>query len=180
MLITALLDGIGWFLIHVLHHANNAWIYNIVMLVGIPFTFWILYNISKPLYKVKPWIMAGLLLFVVSFVIESSRLGFLYRYNRMTLVLMSVIFIVACGVYYYLLLRQEGYVLLSRYPPFWIVTGIFIFYFGGVALYVYLTNLQRVHLERGIAIHNYVMAVLNFILYGSWAYAFRCRRLQTI
>jgi hypothetical protein len=179
MFITALLDGMGWFMIQVLHQSDNSWLYNIVMLIATPFMARIFYKVYGIFFNSKPWIIAGLIVFLVSVVLESFYTGFIV-YNRVSMLIACVLFTIASGIYYYLLLKKEGYESLRTYPDFWIVAGLFLYYFASTALFIYFTILQSIHSKFNVAIFAYIAPVLNFTFYGCWAYAFRCRYLQTI
>ena len=179
MLFTSITDGSGWLLSILYPTAKNHWLYNLILPVTVLFIWWIFYNIYKPLYDSRIWLIVCLLIFSISYVVETINKGFLI-YNFTTVTITGVLFVIASGWYYYLLLKQEEYLNLMHHPPFWIVTGIFLFYFGGTAISLFFEDLMKLNIAKGIPVRSFIAPVLNLAFYGSWAYAFRCRYQHTI
>jgi hypothetical protein len=179
MLFTVIVETIGW-LLHIYYpKQHNHWLYNIEMIVEVLFLAWIFYRILQPLFNSKPWIITGLTLFFVSYIIEGYPSRYI-RYNYLTDSLAAVLFVIASGAYFYFLLKNEGYVTLFRHPEFWLVAGIFFFYFGSTAANLLFQELMTYNIAKGVSIRFIIFPVLNAILYGCWSYAFRCRYLQII
>jgi hypothetical protein len=178
MLFITLLELAGWAMRYLLT-MNNHWLYNIHMVVEVFFVAWILHRFFKSMVDSKPWILTGLVVFVISYTIESIARGFV-KYNEFTASLTAVLFVIAAGCYFYCLLKSEEYVELLRHPPFWIITGIFLFYFGSTAANIFFEELKQLNLVYHIPLRYFIFPVLNAMLYGCWIYGFRCKYLQNI
>src|SRR5688572_13928343 len=117
MVFILLIEGIGWTMA-VQFKKSNHFLYNIALPIEFLFITWILYNIFKPLTNSKPWIIVGLTIFIVSFAVESFQKNFII-YNNFSATLASILFVIASGYFFYLLLRNEDYVDLMKSPSFW-------------------------------------------------------------
>jgi hypothetical protein len=177
MLFICLVEGTGW-IMSVLRIFNH-WVYNIELPVEFFFTGAVLYSFLSAQRRVKGWWLAAAALFSIVFVAELLHNRFV-AYTDMADELAAILFILASGVYFYFLLRSPDYVDLKTSPAFWIVAGIFLFYFGATAVTVFFDQLMSINLLQGIPLRYLIFTVLNAILYGCWAYGLRCRYLQQI
>jgi len=181
MLAICLFEGTGW-LIRITG-GNNHWLYNFEMLLEVGFTGWLLNKIYQPIFNGKSWIISGFIIFLITYVVETiirvknSQYGI---YNNISNIESAILFIIASGYYYYLLLKDEAYINLLRHPPFWLISGLFIFFFGSTVASTFFKELLSIHITKGIPIRFFVFIMLNGILYGCWIYAFKCKYRQTI
>ncbi|WP_341839831.1 hypothetical protein [Chitinophaga caseinilytica] len=158
----------------------NAPIYNVYMLAECFAMTTFLYHLIKP-YGMKIWVpLAWGAIFLAAWLVESLD-GDFGTYSRQTAILLSIAVVVACLYYFYLVLRDDRYVRLATHPPFWWVSGTLMFYFGGIATYIFFQYLLEASSVEGIrfSLRYVIFKVLNVLLYGSWTYAFICRYRQT-
>lgn len=90
---------------------------------------------------------------------------------------MSVVFVLYCLYYYYLLLKDESFIEIKTHPEFWWVTGVLFYYFGSTMSNIFdgLFNVKII----GFATLRYcIYVLLNLILYSLWVYSFICRMKQ--
>lgn len=178
MLFTLLLEFTGYIL-YFIYHLNNHWLYNINLPVEIIFISAVLYKICSPYFKVQYWLLPGLSLFASFYFYESMHSHFL-SYSIISNNIASVMIIIICCLYFYFFLKKEEYVDIYKHPPFWIIAGLFFFYFGSTACNIFYTYLASINLKQQIPVRFIIFALLNFILYSCWMRAFLCKYRQTI
>lgn len=178
MLAITLLDGAGWSMA-VLLHKKNHWIYNIELPLEVLFIVWLFSNILKTYFKTRVWAVIVVSLFFILYTRDIINSGF-NEYADFTDTIAALIFVIASGIFYFYLLKEERYVELFKYPPFWLVTGMFLFYFGSTALNVFFDELMQLNVAKGIPLRYIIFTILNGILYGCWIYAFKCTYQQNI
>jgi hypothetical protein len=178
MAFIVIVEGTGWCM-GALFKIKNHWLYNIELIVEFYFFTWLFREIYRPGQKIKHILSITLLTFTSVFVVECVQTKFV-NYNDKSSLVASVFLIVYCGVYYYMLLRQTKHENLIKHPEFWLVSGVFFFYFASTAVTVFFEELMFINIAKGIPLRYIIFTGLNAILYGSWCYAFRCRYLQTI
>ena len=158
-------------------HISNQWLYNIYLVFEAAFVGFMFFTL---LNKRKTWILSGLVLFSLSFLLESHLKGF-YKFLSITNLLSSTLFVIFSLYYYYQLLRDERYYNLIQHPPFWGVTGCLFFYFGCTVCNVFFDHLSLLKsTEIRIPLRYIIFSLLNFILYSCWSYSFICRYRQRI
>lgn len=91
---------------------------------------------------------------------------------------MSVLFIVYGLYYYYVLIKDLGYLQLSKHPPFWWVAGALFFYYGTSVISLYYTVFQAQENSPLFTYRSYAYLCFNIIHYGFWSYSFVCRYRQ--
>lgn len=157
---------------------SNAWMYNILLVIRVGFCSAIFNHLLKRyINSSKLLIFNGLAIFLLSYLYNwmvNNPDGIL-DYNDFAESVASVIFILYSLFYYYLLLRDNKYVTLAYYTPFWWVTGVLFFYFGSIACTIYYNTLVR-ESSKSIINLKYVSYFLIVILYGCWSYSFICKR----
>jgi len=127
------------------------------------------------LHKRKGLVLAGLFIFITSYLLEGYFNGFAQFFD-LTNLISSTIFISLSLYYYYLLLNQNEFYNLMQYAPFWWVTGALFFYFGGTVCNIFFNYLtQLTSSELGVPLRYYIFNILNLVLYSCWSYAFVCR-----
>ena len=176
--ITVITESAGY-CVYFLLQKNNHWVFNAFMPVDFFFTNWILYKICSPHFNCKPWIIIVLAVFSILYVIESINSHFL-EYSSISGSVKSIVIISISFLYYYYLLKQDEYIDITKDPPFWIVTGCFFFYFGGIACDFFFDYLVTINNTTLKPVRYIIYIVLNFILYSCWSYAFICKYRQTI
>ena len=178
MLFTVALELTG-FTLYFVYHLNNHWLYNINLPIEFAFVSGVLYKICSPYFKVLVWLVPGFLLFTGFYLYESINSHFTL-YSVISNNIASVIIIIISCFYFYHFLKKEEYVNIYQHPPFWIITGLFFFYFGSTACNVFYNYLASINLKQQIPVRFITFAILNFILYSCWIRAFLCKYRQTI
>lgn len=154
---------------------GNNWLYNLFYLpVYFGWSLFILYRICAPLFPLKVPVSVIAAAIAGSYLLESSQSGF-REVSARTFILANLCFIILCFDYFYYLLKDEAFVDIKRHPPFWIITGLLFFCFGSTANYIFYDILKEVYLKYDILLRQYLMIVVNFLLYGCWSYAFLCK-----
>ncbi|MBN9295821.1 MAG: hypothetical protein J0I41_02370 [Filimonas sp.] len=173
MVFTCIIEVIAY-RAYFVHHVSNHGIFNIYLPVEVLFVSFVLYKICQPYFKSGPVFIAGSVIFLIAYFIESfkSRFG---EYSSAANNIASAFFIIMCCVYYYCLLRKEETVDIVIHPAFWIVSGCFFFYFGGTACNFFFTYLSSLNTKTFIPVRYIIFIILNFILYACWSYAFICK-----
>ena len=176
--ITVFTELVGFVLFFV-QGQKNHWVFNIYLLPEIAFLFFALDKLSKGLFRASALLMLAFLGFAGVYGYESWSSNWTgYSANANTVASVTII-IVAC-IYYYHLLKQQDPIPLKRSASFWIVSGLLVFYFGSMGCNLFVEQLTAIYNETGFPLRFIIMALLNFILYACWAYAFICRYRQTI
>jgi hypothetical protein len=160
-------------------HQRNVRLYNIYLLADILFVFWILYKSYPNQRKWRNWFI---FLFIGLTILYSweSMVNHFNRYNNLTDTVSSFVFVFLCGAYYYLLLKDESYHDLLKFPAFWIVSGLFLFNFGSTVIDLFSDELLDLYVLARISLRYAIIVFLMAILYGCWIYAFRCKYQETI
>lgn len=169
-----LLEGTGWSLWFIFK-LKNHWLYNIELPITFLFIWWILKDEFRKFQINKIWFISGLIIFFTVYMYDIFQNRFT-KYNQQSATARSILFLIAAGMYYFYLTKQEHYFKISIYPSFWFVTGIFLFFFISTATNLFFKELSNIYLFEGIPLHHVVFTFLNFLLYSCWAYAFRCKK----
>jgi hypothetical protein len=168
----------GYLTFFVFGHSNHR-IFNFFMPVEILFIGWIMLKVFRPLKDAR-WLIG--IMWTVLFTVylwENIRSGF-REYSTVTSIVFSAGMVLACLLYYFHLLRSEEYLNVYRHEDFWIVTGLFLFYFVQTGCNFFFDYLAIINKDTIKPIRYDIFIVLNFILYAAWAYAFLCRYKKTI
>lgn len=174
-----LVEGSGYLLYFKYGISNHA-LFNLFLLVEYLFLSWAIHKLSKDYYRSGIPVIIGLTAVLAVYFYESISSSF-RAYSANSFMAASIYFTLLCGLYYYFFMKQEQHVEIERFAPFWIITGLFLFYFGSTAIdfffrYFAAHNAQN---PKTLKLTRYkIFIVLNFILYASWAYAFICRQRQ--
>jgi hypothetical protein len=184
MLITCAVE-IGCIPLKAIYKANpipinsNAWIYNIYIVIQIAVFTTVFYNLIGKYTRRNSLLLTGALVLVLIYVYEllTNKAG-IYDYNSIAYSAMSVLFVLYCLYFYYLLLNSHAYTDLKFFPDFWWVTGTLFFFFGATAINLYYQILFEVPLSHRVFI-SYINDTLIVILYSCWSYAFICKRWIT-
>ncbi len=178
MIFIAITEGAGWSM-GALFKIKNHWLYNIEQLGEIYFFTWMFREVFRPCQRIRYILGIVFVTLILVFAVESVKTKII-DYNSQSNLVFSVYLIVCCGVFYYMLLSQVKYENLMKHPEFWLVSGVFVFYFSSTAVTVFFEELLAINLSIGIPLRYFIFTGLNAILYGCWCYAFRCRQRQII
>lgn len=156
-------------------HKGTAWLYNLYIPIEFSYISYVFYTFigKTPLSKALLW--AGYLMIWASYTIEMIKKDF--GYATVTISVMSVLFVLYSLYFYAFLLKNEGYLELKYYAPFWMVAGILLFYFGGTVFNL-VYDLVLIKMKVRNPFITYIPIILNFLLYSFWSYSFICRARQ--
>ena len=157
---------------------NNHWVYNIFILFEAGFTNLMFFHLLNKYHKGGTIIMVGLVLFIVLYAFELIQHGFSH-YNNLTYTVMSVMFVLNCLYYYYLLMKDERYINPYYSAEFWWIAGALIFYFANTVCNIFFDRLYSVMITPNHHLAYFIIEALNIILYGCWSFSFICRRWLT-
>lgn len=116
--------------------------------------------------------------FIIMFLAESTSLGFA-GYNKISRLAFSWYIVFWSLLFYLELLRNDRIFVPLRYAPFWIITGLFFFYFGTAVVFSFQQVVSKIKLTGNISFYNLVMSGLSCILYGCWIIGFICQKTPT-
>jgi len=179
LFLTVLKESFAYSMIAFLHFKSNHWFHNIFLPVDFIIINCILYYSCKKYFNCKALIIGGSVVFLIFYFYESFSNGFL-EYSVITSDVSSVYFVFICCLYYYYLLKQDTYINLLKDPVFWIITGLFFFYFGRTACNLFFTYLVAINKDSIKPARYIIFIFLNLILYCFWSNAFLCRYRQTV
>ena len=155
---------------------GNNWVYNIYLMPEAGFTSIMFGHFLNKYTKGKVLVLPGLALFFVLYLYEIYCHG-IYSFHVLTTTVMSIIFISYGLYYYYLLIKDEHYINLKYYAPFWWVSGTLFFYFGSTVSNLFFTIFNTEH-SISFSFRHLVYILINIILYSFWSYSFLCRYRQ--
>lgn len=157
------------------HHLANQWPYNILLAVQIVSISVMFHYLLKRSSTSKSLILSGLALLVGLYIYGFFNQGF-FIYNNTTYTVSSVIYVIYGLYYFYLLLKDDAYINLKFSPEFWWVAGLLLFCFGSTIVNLLHGSLSTIKVTAKHFLPYYIFMVLNWILYGFWAYAFVCKK----
>lgn len=179
LLLSFLVEGTGYAMYFLFHLKNNYIIFNLFLPVEYIFISWLLSRLCSPYFNCYPVILVGLIITLGVYIYENTRPDF-KGYSSNSTIVASVFFSFVCILYFYFFLKQRDYVSITTHPQFWIIVGIFLFYFSSIAVNFFFNLLSEENRKIFRPIRYYISVFLNFILYTSWSYAFICKRHQKI
>jgi hypothetical protein len=173
--LTICVEATGYYFHYALERPNYL-VYNAFMLVQAGFFSFLFFSFF-PESRMRRIIITALSLFIIFYLYESISNHFL-RYNQMSRQLLSGYVVIFACIYYFRLIRQSENLEPLRHAPFWIVTGLFFFYFGTIVMFSFYSQVAKIKLSGNLSFFNLVMGTLNFIQYGAWITGFICRKKQ--
>ncbi|MGB4400732.1 MAG: hypothetical protein WBJ10_15270 [Daejeonella sp.] len=178
LLLTVITELYGRYIGRYLHQPNG-WLYNIYLIIEIAFIHFILARNIELFFR-KSQLIVGVSLAVVGvmYFVETAYLQTEGFYNT-TFKVFSINTVVLCLFFYYGFVKQESYIPIKKYPPFWIIAGILFFYFGGTVMN-FIYNVLTIEITPNKTIRSYINHVLILLLYSFWSYSFICRHRTRI
>jgi len=155
---------------------GNNWVYNIYLMPEAGFVSITFGHLISKYTKSKIIVLPGLALLFVLYLYEIYKHG-IYNFNTLTTTIMSLLFICYGLYYYYLLIKDEQYINLKTYAPFWWVSGTLFFYFGSIVSNLNFSVLSSDYLQL-FSFRHAIYILLNIVLYSFWSYSFLCRYRQ--
>ena len=177
LLLTCITEIAGIY-IRIVWHRSNTPLYNVFLLAECTAISIFFYSLYRQYVNKISWLFIWMALFVILYAAELLSHGFADFVNK-TASLEAVTFVLASFYFYYLILKDEKYVVLHTYAPFWWVNGTLIFYFGSTATNIFYDYLVHDKISYfPYSIRYVTFTILNVLLYCCWSYAFICRFLQ--
>ena len=156
---------------------KNHFLFNILMFVQAGFFTQLFYRFFKSDVN-KKMAVALWILFLIIYCFQIIGVGFT-TYFKICRVFLSVIVVFQCLTFYFSLLRNDDIISPVKYGPFWIITGLFFFYFGSVSVFAFADAISSIRLAGETNFYKLIMSTLSFIFYGSWCAGFICLKQQT-
>lgn len=149
-------------------------VYNILWIIQAIFFSYIFYRFHQSKFgKQQVLLIVGIFFtFYLSEAANESFVG-LFIFSRQFLSIMIIFFSV---VFYFSILKNDLTSAPLKFPPFWIVTGLFFFYLGSAIMFTIPVSLRRGILVANMSLYDVVMGFFNCVLYGSWIIAFLWKR----
>ena len=169
---------LGGYYVGIILKKPNYVFYHFLMMVQVGFFSFLFYRFL-PIAKVRQWIWLLSLTFVNFFMLEwlMAPEGAFFQYSRQYESFLVVIF--SC-IFYFSILKNDQVFNPLTHPPFWIITGLFFYYFGSAAMFAFSDAVSRIKFTGNLTFYNVVMGTLSCILYGCWIIAFICRKKQQL
>ncbi len=173
LLITVIVEFIGFLSISIKDKQQNYWLYNIF--TAFEFLFYAyMFSENFKLPILRKFSFAFMPILVLFSVFNYQYLQGPDHFHTYTLLLGSffIVFFCCCYFYEWVLPEQITQNLLKQ-PFFWICVGLLLFYLGSViinALYEYLRSSDMD--KEGRRIYSFINRSLNVILYSSFITSF--------
>lgn len=171
-----LLSEFGGFYLRTVLVKPNHVLYNLLMLLQAGFFLYLLhrFHVSK---KIRQLIGITALAFTLLYLTESLIHAFdaYNKYSRQFLALAVVLF--SC-TFYGTLLQNDRVKNPLSYPAFWVVTGLFVYYFGTFVIFVFYNEVAKIKLTGNLSFYTIIIGSLSVILYGSWIIGFIWKKKQ--
>jgi hypothetical protein len=179
MALTAAVEVTGYVLYVVVKQQDNQWLFNLYLPLEISFFFYVLYRLCRNYFRPFIWLMGAWIIFMIIYLVESIG-GAFEKYSFYANLFASVFIVAMAFIFYYSLMKQESHVELVKFPAFWIISGLFIFYLGNIGCTIFSKQLIAIYKKSGLPLRYIIFLMINFILYAFWSYAFLCRYQQKI
>jgi hypothetical protein len=173
--ITLAVEGAGYYMVHVLDRTDNYILFVLFLLVEVSFYTFIFFRALQS-NLLQRWLVAFFILFILIYLYDISRTNFL-QYTSLGRISLSVYVVLFSCIYYRQLLYDEKMFYPLRHPLFWIITGLFFFYFGTIVIFCFRGALLALP-GHGIFIRKTLLGTLNWILYTCWSIAFIWKKRQ--
>ena len=176
LLIILIIESIGWYA-HYILQKNNNWIFNILMLMTLPF-FVLLFSSQPMAIKNKKSLLVIVSFFLFTIINFIWGEGF-WDYIKYTSVFGHII-LAAIACYFLMnIFKEEDSRDLFRYEYFWLANGLLLYCLGNIVLYLFLNALRAYYQETYINIYVKINGAINVLFYSSLIIAFICRHKAT-
>lgn len=150
------------------------WIYNLFMLVYVPFHLYIFSKIIN-IPAIQKIIFVMLILFSGIFFWDWYNLGFWIFFSTANTIFGGCIILLSL-LYYYTLMNNENPISFTKTPAFWFVTGCLVFYATTTGVNAFFKEIISFSKIYNFPIRFVIMNLLNIIMYSCWIKAFLCLR----
>ncbi|AYL96140.1 hypothetical protein [Mucilaginibacter celer] len=160
------------------HHQRNSIVYDIFITAECGTVSYFFYYLFRRYFKPFKLLAAWAFIFLTVYISEFVFFKHFQGYVDITASVISVVFVVASLVYYYLVQKYDDYQSLLSSPEFWWVNGVLFFYFGSTVSNIFFQYLIKEETDFNLTARYIIFNALNLLLYGCWSYAFICRYRQ--
>ncbi len=171
-----LLCELGGFYLRTVVVKPNHVLYNLLMLLQAVFFLYLLRRFHF-LPKLKKYIGIATIVFLLLYVTESV-VHLFDAYNKISRQFLALEIVLFCCTFYFTLLQNDRVKNPLTYPPFWIVTGLFVYYFGTFVIFVFYNEVSKIKLTGSLSFYTIIIGSLSAILYGCWIIGFIWKRKQ--
>jgi hypothetical protein len=123
-----------------------------------------------------PLILVGLVLVMTAYSYDLLNHGWKTRHH-LAHTIFGLSMVGYSLFYFYLLLISNVYIELKSNATFWWVAGTLLFFFPLSVINIFGTPLRKILLNGDDALYI-TYKVLVLVLYGSWTYAFICKKWE--
>lgn len=175
LIVTIFVEFAGYYYRYELKTANYP-VYNFLMLLQAGFFGWLFYRFHS-VRVLQLLVLVFLAVFLLFFFAEGiyHSFGSYHKYSRQFLSFCVVLY--SC-TYYFTLVKNDAVKTPLRHPSFWIVTGLFFYYFGSIAMFAFFDKVSAIKLAGNISFYTLVIGSLSCILYGCWIIGFIWKHKQ--
>jgi hypothetical protein len=170
-----LAELVGFYMRTVLVQPNHV-VYNLLMLLQAAFFLYLLYRFHES-EQWQKYIVLAAIAFVLLYISESVVQEFA-AYNKYSRQFMALLIVLFSCTFYFTLLKNDQVKSPLSFPNFWIVTGLFVYYFGTFVIFVFYSEVSKIKLTGNLSFYTFVVGSLSFILYGSWIIGFIWKKKQ--
>jgi len=143
---------------------NNAFVYNIFMLVSFMFYF---YWFLKAQSAKKIVIQIMMLLFLISYIYSAFQEQFFYGLLKFPFLIGTLITLVLVSFLFAEILTSEDVIVFRHSQKFWFATGLLIFNIGFLPILFFQNVLDSYSMYHGL-----IIMILNVLLYGCFIIGF--------
>jgi len=168
LLFTVLIEVSGFALR--IRSIRNIPLYSLLMLVQAGFFGWVFHSFLTG-KKARVVLYGCLSLFLLLFIWQLATVPITTYYRNARLGLSAAV-VICSSLFYLQLLRSDSIDSPLRFPPFWIITGLFFYYFGTASLFAFYEKVAQIRLSGNTGFFTLVTGGLSCVLYGSWIIGF--------
>ena len=160
------------------HHYSNSIVYDIFITAECGTVSYFFYSLFRQYFNPFKLLIGWAIVYFVIYIYEFVFINHFKGFVDITASVISVVFVLASLVYYYLMQKDDEYRTLVFSPSFWWVNGVLFFYFGSTVSNIFFEYLIKEETDFNFTARYIIFNALNLLLYGCWSYAFICRYRQ--
>lgn len=176
LLLVLIAETIGWYQSAVLNIRGNSLVFNLLMIVSIPFLLWVMAG-AKPVAKKRKYFYIAMLCFIV-FAFSNIAFGQKpFVYNSFSDIFGNTLLTFFSGYLIFFVIRDEtNDKSIFGQAYFWLALGLLFSAMGSAICNIFLDELQAYADKTKINVYGYINYTVNILLYACLIIAFICRR----